>query len=87
MIVPACKSQTRFSSNVKTNMAAPRQSIVDLPLSNGKGEVSASAFALLFSELVQYSLPRIKNSSDLEQRLLFFSCKFSPIFFLTRLTI
>lgn len=32
----------------------PRTNILDRPLSRGKGEVSLSCFALLFSEVVQY---------------------------------
>ena len=50
-------------------MSAARPSIVDKPLPSGKGEVSASAFAFLFSELVQYSLHRVKRTADLETRL------------------
>jgi hypothetical protein len=46
-----------------------RASIVERPLSSGRGEVSASAFAFLFSELVQYSLHRVKRTADLETRL------------------
>ena len=35
----------------------------------GNGEVSLSAFALLFSELVQYTQNRVSSVSDLERRL------------------
>ena len=51
------------------SVSAARPSIVDKPLPSGKGEVSASAFAFLFSELVQYSLHRVKRTADLETRL------------------
>ncbi len=47
---------------------ASRIPIIDKALSSGKSEVSASAFAFLFSELVQYSLHRVKAVEDLEKR-------------------
>lgn len=47
----------------------PWPNIVDRPVSRGKGEVSLSAFAFLFSEAVQYSQTRVSNIADLEQRL------------------
>eukprot|EP00002_Diphylleia_rotans_P041197 TRINITY_DN996_c0_g1_i1.p1 TRINITY_DN996_c0_g1~~TRINITY_DN996_c0_g1_i1.p1 ORF type:complete len:191 (-),score=44.54 TRINITY_DN996_c0_g1_i1:353-925(-) len=43
--------------------------IMDRPLSRGKGEVSLSAFAYLFSELVQYSQGRAAQAAELEKRL------------------
>eukprot|EP00735_Rhodelphis_limneticus_P006579 TRINITY_DN18_c0_g1::TRINITY_DN18_c0_g1_i1::g.14759::m.14759 TRINITY_DN18_c0_g1::TRINITY_DN18_c0_g1_i1::g.14759 ORF type:complete len:209 (-),score=19.89,sp/Q54YG5/TPPC5_DICDI/65.56/8e-82,TRAPP/PF04051.11/1.3e-43,VanZ/PF04892.7/0.091 TRINITY_DN18_c0_g1_i1:62-661(-) len=43
--------------------------IVDRPLSKGKTEVSLSAFAFLFSELIQYTQTRVKQINDLERRL------------------
>ena len=47
----------------------PKVSVVDKPLSNGKSEVSSSAFAYLFLSIVQYSQARIQNTKDLEKRL------------------
>ncbi|KAL2609209.1 hypothetical protein R1flu_027782 [Riccia fluitans] len=49
----------------------PKQllNVVDRPLGKGKNEVSLSAFAFLFSELVQYSQTRVDNIAELERRL------------------
>uniref|UniRef100_A0A182JUN8 Trafficking protein particle complex subunit 5 n=1 Tax=Anopheles christyi TaxID=43041 RepID=A0A182JUN8_9DIPT len=47
----------------------PKASILDKPLSRGKGEVSLSSYALLFSELVQYSQSRVSTIPDLQTRL------------------
>lgn len=44
-------------------------SILDKPLSRGKGEVSLSAFSLLFSEIVQYSAGRVLTVTELQSRL------------------
>ncbi|XP_050702333.1 trafficking protein particle complex subunit 5-like [Eriocheir sinensis] len=46
-----------------------RPSILDKSLSRGKTEVSATAFALLFSEMVQYSHNRVQSVADLHQKL------------------
>ncbi|XP_052200089.1 uncharacterized protein LOC127806690 [Diospyros lotus] len=43
--------------------------VLDKPLSKGKQEVSLSAFAFLFSELVQYSQTQVDNIAELERRL------------------
>ncbi|KAH7546199.1 hypothetical protein FEM48_Zijuj01G0175300 [Ziziphus jujuba var. spinosa] len=43
--------------------------VLDKPLSKGKQEVSLSAFAFLFSELVQYNQTQVDNISELERRL------------------
>mmetsp|Transcript_14457 Transcript_14457/g.19956 ORF Transcript_14457/g.19956 Transcript_14457/m.19956 type:complete len:193 (+) Transcript_14457:44-622(+) len=43
--------------------------IVDRPLSKGRNEVSLSAFAFLFSELVQYSQTQVSTVTELEHRL------------------
>lgn len=45
-----------------------RTSILDKPLSRGKGEVSLSCFALLFSEVVQYSQSRVYTVPELQNR-------------------
>ncbi|KAH9920274.1 NO signaling/Golgi transport ligand-binding domain-containing protein [Fomitopsis serialis] len=72
-------SSTRFSlpsaPSISTNAgaskpAAPRQTIYDRPLNKTRaGEVSASAFAFLFSEVVQYTQKRVNGINDLERRL------------------
>ncbi|KAK8679542.1 hypothetical protein V6N13_144990 [Hibiscus sabdariffa] len=43
--------------------------ILEKPLSKSKQEVSLSAFAFLFSELVQYNQTQVDNISELERRL------------------
>ena len=55
-------------STPSASAGATRIPIIDKALSSGKTEVSASAFAFLFSELVQYSLHRVKAVEDLEKR-------------------
>jgi len=47
----------------------PKLSILDKPLSRGKGEVSLSCFALLFSEVVQYSQNKSTTVPELQNRL------------------
>ncbi|KAF3428854.1 hypothetical protein E2986_04029 [Frieseomelitta varia] len=46
-----------------------RTSILDKSLSKGKGEVSLSCFALLFSELVQYCQNRVYTVPELQNKL------------------
>ncbi|CAG9862286.1 unnamed protein product [Phyllotreta striolata] len=46
-----------------------RTSILDKPLSKGKGEVSLSCFALLFSEVVQYCQNKSQTVPELQNRL------------------
>lgn len=46
----------------------PKASILDKPLSRGKGEVSLSSYALLFSEMVQYSQSRVSTIPDLQNK-------------------
>ncbi|AQK80503.1 Transport protein particle (TRAPP) component [Zea mays] len=43
--------------------------VLDKPLSRGRQEVSLSAFAFLFSELVQYNQTQVDNITELERRL------------------
>ncbi|XP_022635138.1 trafficking protein particle complex subunit 5 isoform X2 [Vigna radiata var. radiata] len=43
--------------------------VLDKPLAKGKQEVSLSAFAFLFSELVQYNQTQVDNIGELERRL------------------
>lgn len=53
--------------------AAPRSkqllNIIDRPLAKGKTEVSLSALAFLFSEIVQYSQTKVSNIAELERKL------------------
>ncbi|GAU40077.1 hypothetical protein TSUD_151210, partial [Trifolium subterraneum] len=42
--------------------------VLDKPLNKGKTEVSLSAFAFLFSELVQYNQTQVDNIGELERR-------------------
>ncbi|KMT14773.1 hypothetical protein BVRB_4g075390 isoform A [Beta vulgaris subsp. vulgaris] len=43
--------------------------VLDKPVSKGKQEVSLSAFAFLFSEIVQYNQTQVDNIAELERRL------------------
>jgi len=47
----------------------PKTSILDKSLSRGKQEVSLSAYALLFSEMVQYAQTRSSTVNDLQTKL------------------
>ncbi|XP_078485132.1 trafficking protein particle complex subunit 5-like [Ciona intestinalis] len=47
----------------------PRITILDKPTSRGKQEVSLSAFALLFSEMIQYSQNRVRSVAELQTKL------------------
>lgn len=44
-------------------------SIVDRPLSKGRGEINISTFALLFSEMVQYCQNRVSTVPELQSKL------------------
>lgn len=46
----------------------PRTSILDKPISRGKGEVALSTFALLFSEMIQYSQSKVMTVPELQTR-------------------
>ncbi|KAH6917137.1 transporter particle subunit trs31 [Coprinopsis sp. MPI-PUGE-AT-0042] len=71
-------SSTRFSlpaPSIQSSLSTvkpyrPGPSIYDRPLNKSRGvEVSASAFAFLFSEIVQYTQKRVNGINDLERRL------------------
>lgn len=47
----------------------PNSTILDKPLSKGKAEINVSTFALLFSEMVQYSQNRANTVPELQQKL------------------
>lgn len=65
-------SSTRFSiPSVSTTPKPPgaRPNIFDRPLAKTRtAEVSAAAFAFLFSEVVQYAHKRVSGINDLERR-------------------
>jgi len=69
-------SYTRFSlpsatATAVTQKPSSRPNIYDRPLNLNKtrtAEVSASAFAFLFSEIVQYMQKRVSGIDDLERR-------------------
>lgn len=42
--------------------------ILDRQLPKGRGEVSLSAFAFLFSEIIQYCQSTVSNVGELERR-------------------
>lgn len=50
-------------------MFAPKQAATDTPLVKGRSEISLSAFAFLFGELVQYCQTQVSNIGELERRL------------------
>lgn len=56
-------------SSITISAIRPRTSILDKSLSKGKGEVSLSCFALLFSELVQYCQNRVYTVPELQNKL------------------
>lgn len=45
-----------------------KSSILDKPLSRGKGEISLSCYALLFSEIVQYCQNKSHTVPELQNR-------------------
>lgn len=54
--------------NLNLNLK-PKTSILDKTLTKGKGEVSLSLFALVFSEIVQYSQKNCQSVADLSAKL------------------
>lgn len=74
-------SSTRFSlpsaPSINTTLATPkpgvRPNIYDRNLNKTRtAEVSAAAFAFLFSEVVQYTQKRVSGIADLERRSVLF---------------
>ncbi|GFU43130.1 trafficking protein particle complex subunit 5 [Nephila pilipes] len=68
-------SALKFGSNsLKISMSGiirtlPKVSILDKPLSKGRSEINISAFALLFSEIVQYCQSRVLSVPELQAKL------------------
>jgi len=52
-----------------SSMRPPKTSILDKSMSRGKGEVSLTSFALLFSEMVQYCQNRVHTVPELQNKL------------------
>nr|XP_054765334.1 trafficking protein particle complex subunit 5-like [Lytechinus pictus] len=52
-----------------TDRKLQKTSLVDRPLSKGKGEMNISTFALLFSEMVQYCQNRVSSVPELQSKL------------------
>jgi hypothetical protein len=51
------------------NLRPVKSSILDKAINKGKGEVSLSLYALLFSEIVQYSQKNCNSIGDLSEKL------------------
>lgn len=58
-----------LNTGVTISIIKPKVSILDRNLSKGKGEVSLSSFALLFSEVVQYCQNRVYTVPELQNKL------------------
>ncbi|XP_062510124.1 trafficking protein particle complex subunit 5-like [Corticium candelabrum] len=54
---------------MSSGRSKPPPNILDRPLSRGKSEVNLSTFALLFSEIVQYSQHRVLSVAELQTKL------------------
>eukprot|EP01117_Protostelium_nocturnum_P014159 TRINITY_DN5356_c0_g1_i3.p1 TRINITY_DN5356_c0_g1~~TRINITY_DN5356_c0_g1_i3.p1 ORF type:complete len:228 (+),score=59.72 TRINITY_DN5356_c0_g1_i3:789-1472(+) len=59
-------AKATFTTEKKPQKPLP---ILSRPISKGKAEVSLSAFSFMFSEFIQYCIPRVTNTSELEKRL------------------
>jgi hypothetical protein len=59
---------TSPTASVSPSKPRTTESILDLPISKGKREVSLSAFSFLFSEIVQYNQGRVGTYAELEQK-------------------
>lgn len=73
LLSPTSTSSPRFSLASATTLAphrpANRPNIYDRGLNKTRtAEISASAFAFLFSEMVQYTQKRVSGINDLERR-------------------
>jgi hypothetical protein len=57
-----------LGSMITMNQSKAKTSVLDKSLSKGKNEVHLSAFALLFSEIVQYCQNRSTSISELQAK-------------------
>lgn len=58
-----------LNSGITISAVRPKTSILDKSLSKGRGEVSVSCFALLFSEIVQYCQNKVYTVPELQNKL------------------
>ncbi|KAF9535771.1 TRAPP complex subunit trs31 [Crepidotus variabilis] len=66
--LPSAQSLHAAAASIKAGSNRPN--IYDRPLNKSRGaEVSGSAFAFLFSEIVQYTQKRVSGINDLERQL------------------
>ncbi|KAK2833898.1 hypothetical protein Q5P01_017787 [Channa striata] len=63
------KRTSNFTKKMDTRFTRGKSNILERPLTRPKTEVSVSAFALLFSEMVQYCQSRVYSVSELQTRL------------------
>jgi trafficking protein particle complex subunit 5 len=59
----------KLDSEPAQQTGSQRMNIYEKSIMRNKGSVSTSIFALLFSEMVQYSQSRVDNLGDLERKL------------------
>lgn len=57
-----------FIREIVISQVRPKISILDRTLGKGKGEVSLSVFALLFSEVVQYCQNRVFTVPEFQNK-------------------
>lgn len=70
LFVRALAEAPLFSpQKMDTRFTRGKSNILERPLTRPKTEVSVSAFALLFSEMVQYCQSRVYSVSELQTRL------------------
>lgn len=55
-------------NSITISIVRPKTSILDRSLSKGRGEVSLTCFALLFSEVVQYCQKRVYTVPELQNK-------------------
>eukprot|EP01118_Nematostelium_gracile_P000376 TRINITY_DN103_c0_g1_i2.p2 TRINITY_DN103_c0_g1~~TRINITY_DN103_c0_g1_i2.p2 ORF type:complete len:144 (+),score=32.36 TRINITY_DN103_c0_g1_i2:79-510(+) len=67
--VPQVTSGGSGTASPNPELKKKPTAVLNKPISKGKGEVSLSAFAFLFSEYIQYSQSKVSNLNDLEKRL------------------
>ncbi|KAL0275842.1 UNVERIFIED_CONTAM: hypothetical protein PYX00_003570 [Menopon gallinae] len=58
-----------LNSGITISAVRPKTGILDKSLSKGRGEVSVSCFALLFSEIVQYCQNKVYTVPELQNKL------------------
>ncbi|CAF4389974.1 unnamed protein product, partial [Adineta steineri] len=56
------------NSSMQSSSARMRSTTLDRSLQKTKGDVNLTTFALLFSEMVQYSQNRVDNIQDLQNK-------------------